>query len=152
MSVVPAALRGLMQVAQLVLPDDPDAEHDRLVVKGQPIDRPSAPDLIVIAYSGDEGSGVTHVETQAGLGSTAQSFDVANMISVLRGDTDIDDTIDRADELVEAYRAELKRDKTLGGVVTRAVLTSFDLIPMQVSAGALTEAPFTVRVDAFRST
>lgn len=150
MSAVPAALRGLMTIAQLVLPDDPTAEWDRLVVKGQPLDRPSAPDLIVIGYSGDEGSAVTHTETTAGLGSSQESFDVTNMISVVRGDTDIDDAIDRADGLLDAYRTRLMQDVTLGGAATRAELTSFDLTPLQVTAGAMAEIPFVVHVDAFR--
>lgn len=149
MSAVPATLRALEALAQRVLPDDPTAEWDRLVIKGQPLDRPSAPDLIVIGYSGDEGSAVTHTETGY-LGSSSQSFDVANMVSVLRGDPDIDDAIDRVDEILDAYRAELLRDPTLGGVVTMAELTSFELTPLQVTAGALAEMPFTVHVEAFR--
>ena len=121
-----------------------------LALNGPWLQRPSEADVIVVGWLPDEGATVDFEETQAGLDSTREDFDIAGMVSSWNGDGDMGAAVDRSDELVEAIRGAINADRTLGGVVTRARLQTVSFSDHQTAQGAESALEFSVRVTAFR--
>lgn len=152
MSTVPAALSALVALARsspalaaLRIPGQPAVR----VEDGPWLDRPSEPDVICIGWEPDEGEVVTFAATYD-LASGQESYDVVCLASSWSGGTDLPSRRARADALVEAVRAELMADPTLGGAVTRAEVTTQSWAQFQTSAGCEVPIEFVIHVEAFR--
>lgn len=145
MTAVPAALDAL--VSRFA---GSGALQGVLVLDGPWLAVPPEPDVVVVGYSPDDVAAVEYTDTIAGLDSNREQFDVACLALAWRGETVMRTVRDRCDQLVEAMRAELVADPTLGGAVTRARLTTVSLDQDQTEQGAVATAQATVRVDAFR--
>lgn len=152
MTTVPAALTALVELARsravdLQLP----GKRPVRVVDGPWLDRPSEEDVIAIGWIPDEGEAVEFTDALAGLGSSQESYDVTCLASSWSGDTDIPARRARVDTLIEAVRAGLKADQTLGGTVTRARLATLSLNQWQLPKGCEVAVAFVVHIDAFRT-
>lgn len=144
MSTIPAALTALVQLVTVSLPGV-------RVEDGPWLNRPEEPDVVVVGWTPDEGTAVEMADTIAGLGSSAESYDVTCLASSWSGETDMAARRARVDAMVEAVRGGLRIDHTLGGVVTRARVGTVSLDQFQTDAGCEAAVVFTVRVDAFRT-
>lgn len=149
MTTVPAALLGLHAAATLAVSTLP-APAVR-VDDGPWLNRPEQPDVVVIGWTPDDGTAVEHTDALAGLASSQETYDVVCLASSWSGTTDLVSRRTRADSLVEAIRAELKTDRTLGGAVARARLATLSLDQYQTASGCEVAIQFTVRVEAFRT-
>lgn len=148
MSTVPAALDGLVtsvRVAVSALPAPTVRVDD-----GPWISRPEERDVVVIGWTPDEGEAVEFTDAIAGLGSSQETYMVTCLASSWSGDLGMSARRARVDAIVEAIRAELKTDRTLGGVVTRARLATRSLDQFQTSSGCEATETFVVEVTAFR--
>lgn len=144
MSTIPAALTNLVQLVRVVLPGV-------RVEDGPWLNRPEEADVVSVGWTPEEGTAVEMTDSIAGLGSSAESYDVTCLASSWSGEVDMPARRARVDAMVEAIRAGLRTDHTLGGVVTRARLATVSLDQWQTSSGCEAAVVFTVRVDAFRT-
>lgn len=149
MTTVPSALLGLHAAATIATSTLP-APTVR-VDDGPWLAKPEEADVVVIGWIPDEGTAVEYTDAIAGLASSQETYDVTCLASSWSGDTDLVARRGRADSLVEAIRAELKTDRTLGGAVTRARLATLSLDQYQTSSGCEVAIQFVVRVEAFRT-
>lgn len=148
MSTVPAALNGLVTTARVAVSTLPEPEVR--VDDGPWLNRPEEPDVVVIGWTPDEGEAVEFTDAIAGLGSSQETYSITCLASAWVGEVDMPACRARVDAIVEAIRAELKTDRTLGGVVTRARLATLSLDQYQTSSGCEATETFTVEVVAFR--
>lgn len=148
MTTVPAALLGLHAAATVATSTLP--EPAVRVDDGPWLNRPEEQDVVVIGWTPDEGTAVESTDAIAGLASSQETYDVVCLASSWSGDTNLATRRARADSLVEAIRAELKTDRTLGGAVTRARLATLSLDQFQTSSGCEVAIQFVIRVEAFR--
>lgn len=148
MTTVPAALLGLHTAATIATSTLP--EPAVRVDDGPWLNRPEEPDVVVVGWTPDEGTAVETTDAIAGLDSSRETYDVVCLASSWSGDTNLATRRARADSLVEAIRAQLKTDRTLGGAVTRARLATLSLDQFQTSSGCEVAIQFVIRVEAFR--
>jgi hypothetical protein len=146
MTAVPAALDALVSGFSAA-----PALDGVLVFDGPWLRRPADPDVVVVGWTPDEGRTVEYVDAVAGLGSSRETFDVGGLASAWRGAASMSAVRRRADELIEAMRAHLRADPTLGGVVTRARLATLAFDEYQADAGTQVAVEFAIRIDAFRA-
>lgn len=142
-STIPAVLDALVASWTVALPDVQ-------VVDGQPLT--SEPDIVCVGFTGIPGEpSVEATEDRGQLAATPdrERYDITCLASALRGETDAQAVRRRAFEMVEAIRADLQRDPTLGGVVMSARLAVLSLMGQQTADGAEATVTFTVRIDAF---
>lgn len=148
MSTVPAALSGLVTATRVAVSTLP--EPMVRVDDGPWLNRPEEQDVVVIGWTPDEGEAVEFTDAIAGLGSSQETYTITCLASSWSGEVDMAARRARVDAIVEAIRAELKTDRTLGGVVTRARLAAWSLDQYQTSQGCEATETFVVAVDAFR--
>jgi hypothetical protein len=142
-STIPAVLDRLLQAWALALPGVQ-------VVEGQPLS--PEPDIVCVCFTGLPGEPAIEAvdeRGQLGGGPDRERYDISCLGSALRGETDARAVRERAVELVEAIRADLQRDPTLGGLVLSARLAVRSLLAEQTRDGASATVFFTVRIDAF---
>ncbi len=142
-STIPAVLDTLLVSWAVALPGVQ-------VVDGQPL--APEPDVVCVGFTGLPGEpAVEATEDRAQLTASPdrERYDVTCVASALRGETDAQAVRVRAFELVEAVRADLQRDPTLGGLVMSARLSVLSLAAQQTTAGAEATVQFQVRIDAF---
>lgn len=142
-STVPAAIDALVAAIAAALPGVQ-------VVDGQPI--ATEDDVIAVAFTGLPGeAGVEMRRAQADLsyGSDQESYDIVCLASAWTGGTDPKKVRDRAYELIEAVAAEVARDRTLGGTVAQAGLSTDSFAQEQTTKGAVATVRFVVHVEAF---
>ena len=99
--------------------------------------------------SAADGPAAEAVEGPAGLGSRRSAVDVYCVAVSWTGDVAVKPRRDRAYQILDAVRGELRRDQTLSGRVARAQLVSDSYVADQTGQGLLVAVEFTVRVDAF---
>lgn len=152
MSTIPAALTALAErlkvspaVVALKLPGQPPV----LIQDGPWLASPSDPDVICVGWTPEEGNTVDTTVTHD-LGSRQESSDVVCMASSWGGDTDLAARRDRADALLDAVDVELAADRTLGGVVAMAEVTSHVWDQYQTKGGCQVTVQFTIHIEAFR--
>jgi hypothetical protein len=138
-------IRASPALAALNTPGQPNVR----VEDGPWLERPTEPDVICVGWEPDEGEAVSLTPTYD-LGSTQESYDVVCLASSFSGGTDLAARRVRSDALVEAVRAELMADPTLGGAVTHAEVTTQSWAQFQTSSGCEVPIEFTVHVEAFR--
>jgi hypothetical protein len=111
------------------------------------------PELFAVGVSTGDVDAVEQTSTRAGLGAKrAHAFDVVNIAHVRTGDADpqaMQRITTRVFELVAWARQVVADDRTLGGLVMRADLTSTNYLP-RLDAGAVAVVEFRVRIDAHR--
>jgi hypothetical protein len=143
-SPLPGALDALLQALTLVLPADVQ------LIDGPPI-KTEYPDMVMIGFNGQPGTeaiSVTRSQADYARRSDRETYDISCLASSFRGGTDIKFVRDRAFELVSIISAELKRDRTLDDMVTRAHLTVAGIAPLQTTKGVNCTVRFTIHVDA----
>lgn len=142
-STVPAVLDALVARWAAALPDVQ-------VSDGQPV--VTQDDLIAVGFHdvpGEPAVNSTRTREQLASMPDRESYDVSCIASTFTGGTEFKPIRDRVYELVDAAATVLVEDRTLGGVVMLAQLTSDDLIQEQTEQGAVATVRFVVHVDAF---
>lgn len=121
------------------------------ICDGPWLQRPQEPDVVVIGWLPVEGPTVQWHARPASLreGDRVEEFTIAGLISAWRGDTDLKTARDRAVALLEAVRLAIQDDPTLGGVVSRAELTTLSLAQWQLEDGVEVPIQFGVHVLVF---
>lgn len=148
MTTVPAALDGLVTTVRVAVSTLPAPEVR--VDDGPWLSRPEEADVVAVGWTPDEGTAVEYSDVIAGLDSSQETYDVTCLASSWSGGTDMSARRARADSLVEAIRSELRKDRTLGGAVTRARLSTASVDQYQTSSGCEVAVVFVIRIDAFR--
>jgi hypothetical protein len=112
---------------------------------------PPEQELIVIGWVPIEGPTVAWVEDITSLaGPGSETFDVHNMIRVWRPDAVLKAARDRADEIFEAFRSEVRADVTLRGAVNHAQAAAQHLTSTQNSTGGCSVSiDFAVQCQVF---
>jgi hypothetical protein len=112
---------------------------------------PPEQELIVIGWVPIEGPTVAWVEDITSLaGPGSETFDVHNMIRVWRPDAVLKAARDRADEIFEAFRSEVRADVTLRGAVNHAQAAAQHLRSTQNSTGGCSVSiDFAVQCQVF---
>ena len=146
MTALPAAIDGLVAL----LATSPGLGLSGVRVDDGPwLERPSEPDVVVIGWLPTEGPTVAWVAQTADMRTDRESFDIAGLASAWDGGTVMKTVRDRADSLIEAIRAALRTDPTLGGVVSRARLNTVSAAQFQNGDGCEFTVNFTVSAVVF---
>jgi hypothetical protein len=143
-SPLPGALDALLQALTLALPADVQ------LIDGPPI-KTEYPDMVMVGFNGQPGAeAITVTRSQADYArrSDRETYDISCLASSWRGDTGLKFVRDRVFDLISIVSAELKRDRTIGGTVTRAHLTVAGVAPVQASTGASCTVRFVIHIDA----
>jgi len=156
-STVPAALAGLAAAFSAA----PGLEGV-LILDGPEVTASTASEAVTVGFTGQRMSHTgaypeaAAVDSEgdtalAGLSLSGQeeTYTVHNMVAVRDGGTDIVAVRVRAYELLAACGAALAADKTLGGAVAMARITTSSLTQDQTQRGALATVMFDVAVSAF---
>lgn len=111
-------------------------------------------ELLSVGYTGVEGE--PDIDSQAlyeGMGAAPdrEACQIKCALGVLDGSTDAAVPRTRAYQLLRAVTAAIGADRTLGGVVMRAGVTSAALTQSQTNQGAQALIVFTVETDGFTS-
>lgn len=131
-TAVPAAMIALVELLRAA-PEMVGCQ----VEDGPWIARPDSRAVTCVGWVPDEGEAVTWVAAVADMGGgQAQSFTFQGMTSVLDGDDDLPKARQECDELVEAIRAVVQKNRRLNGAVNSAELTTVDASPAQTNDGA----------------
>lgn len=144
MTTVPAAIDGLLGLLRA----SPALTGVRLD-DGPWLQRPSEPDVIVVGWLPDELPTVAWVDEIAGLDSEGESYDLQGLASAWNGDSVMRVARDRADVLIEAVRAEVRGDPTLGGAVSKARLVTADMAQYQTGQGCEVAMTYAIRIQVF---
>lgn len=109
-------------------------------------------ELVSVGYTGgdDDNSGESTLLTE-GLGGSVdrEQFTVRCIAVVLRGSDDISGARRRAYELLSEAGAAIAVNRTLGGIVMRAMVSSHSLTQDQTPSGAQAAVVFDVTCDAY---
>jgi hypothetical protein len=109
-------------------------------------------EVISVGYTGTEGESDAESQLMTeGLGGSSdrEQFTIRCAAAALRGTTDLPAARQRAYELLSAVGVAIARDRTLGGVVMRAMVGSHSLTQGQTSDGAQAVVVFEVSCDAY---
>ena len=112
----------------------------------------SSPEVLMVGWSGADGEESDAESTMSPDGLATTDREVCTVrcaISVLNGSTDMALPRARAYELLRFAGAALAADRSLGGTVLRAMITSVAYTPRQTTRGAQVDLVFTVECDAF---
>lgn len=109
---------------------------------------PAEPDVITVGWVPEGKPGIMLRGTRSTMGQRLQTFDVLGLLWSLSGDDTAKPSRDRCDVLIEALRATLLADKTLGGVVTDAFLTDLTWQQVDTSEGRGCSVEYTVAIQA----
>jgi hypothetical protein len=147
-STIPAVLDALLAAVRAAMPDVQ-------VCDGQPVED-LADEVVVVGWQVERLAVTTgYSREDAGGVSDREVYDIAGLVSVVTGDTEMKPVRDRAYALWDLLVAELRRDQTLGGLCMRArpFVTSYDQVQTQgdaeSSGGASATIGWVVLVDAF---
>jgi hypothetical protein len=156
-STVPAALAGLVAAFRAAPGLD-----GVLILDGPEVTAAPVPEAITVGFTGQRMSHTGAYPEAASVdaeGDTAlagmalsgqeETYTVHNMVAVRDGSTDIAAARIRAYELLAACGAALTADKTLGGAVAMARITTSSLTQDQTQRGALATIMFDVAVNAY---
>lgn len=146
MSAVPAAVDNLL--AELRAASTLSGVR---VFDGPPQDAPTEFDVVVIGWQPEESEAVEWSNDPASMAADddSETFTVQGLVSVQRGDVDLPVARSRADEILEAVRAVVRADSTLGGAVTRSRLTTTRGTPIQDHRGCQYRMTFVIRAWVF---
>jgi len=141
MSAVPAAIDALV--------DRITARLGRgvTVIDGPPTVNATG-DLVAIGLGPTDVLAVESTSSIAGLRGARESFPIICLARSWSGNASVRDQRTRTYRLVDAVRAELEEDMTLGRAVTRARFGGDTYTPWRHDSGAVVvDVPFTVLVD-----
>lgn len=148
MTAVPAAISGLLALMRdsAVLGVD-----SVLICDGPWLQRPEAPDVVVIGWLPAEGPTVEWHSRAASLreGDNREDFTIQGLVSAWRGDIDLKAARDRADSLLEAVRTAIHSDPSLGGAVSHSQLITLSLAHWQLEDGVEVPIQFGIRAQVF---
>jgi hypothetical protein len=141
MSAIPEAIDKIVTFMGAVGPD---------VLDGPPVGVWPDQDCIIVGWQ-REGAGVGIETSPAGFVSTNQeNFTVACMISVVGGDLTLEPLRGRAFGFYNTISANIRQDKTLGGAVAHARLSTADVKQyLQKESGGAVEIAFAISCTAF---
>lgn len=146
MTALPAAIDGLLAIARTA----PVIGMSGVRVDDGPwVSRPLDQDVVVIGWLPIEGPTVAWVEDLRGLESTTEVFDIHCLVQVWRPDMVLKAARDRADELFEAVRDEVKNNRTLNGAVATARVVAVHVTSEQNTDGCTILFEFVVHVQTF---
>ncbi len=130
MSAVPAVIDALLAAVTAALPGVQ-------VVDGKPT-TDVAGDVIAVGFAPQEGSPAADcTERDRGLRVIEESVSVSCLARSWSGDGDVKAQRDRTYALLTAVRGRVRTDRTLGGVVRDARLTSSSYVPWRTTQGQL---------------
>lgn len=111
----------------------------------------SAPEILMVGWSGsDDEKDAESTLSPDGMGTTdREQCTVRCGISVINGDTAMAAPRARAYQLLRYVGAAIASDRTLGGTVLRAMITTVAYAPLQTNRGAQVDLTFAVEADAF---
>jgi len=144
----------------LVCPDGPDRNgvmtataaglDGVLVLDGQQTDDPSEPEFLGIGLAIDEAADAFGDDTQGWGRRRDTTYQIGCLAQVWAGDTEMAPRRRRVLQILDAFRALLLADETVGGSCTRAWLESWRYQGEQSSIGSTALVQFTVAVNAVR--
>jgi len=146
-STVPAAIGALVTAFRTA----PGLEGVP-VRDGPAVENQAAREVIAVGYAGDDDDLAVESETSPeGLGREPdrERYSIRCAAAVLRGATDVAAARSRAYELVAAAGEAIARDRTLGGAVMRAGVSTTSLQQSQTDRGVQVMVTFSVDCDAF---
>lgn len=143
---IPAALDALVALPSAYVEDEGHALFGVQVIDGQPLSN-LEPDVFVVGFNPDR-SAVSAQVTPLGLTANTTAFDIACLVSVLRGDEDAKAVRDRAFAMFDAIDALIRADTGLGGAVMDSRVEFVDFDQQQTTDGAVATVAFTVRAFA----
>lgn len=143
-TAVPAATDALIQLLRTT----PDLAGVR-VNDGPLLDKPTEAKIVVIGWLPDEGPTVEWASEPASLAlaDDRETFTMQNLVDVSSGGIVMKTVRDEADRILEAARAAIDADPTLGGAVTRASVATVSATPYQTDKGAEYTIIWSVRFD-----
>lgn len=151
------AMTGLLA---LVCPDGPDRNGVMLatatglegvrVLEGQQINDPTEDELLGIGLAIEEAADAFGDDVQGWGRRRDTTYQLGCLVQVASGDTEMGPRRRRVLELLDAFRALLLADETVGGSCTRAWLDSWRYQGEQSSNGSTALVQFTVAVNAVR--
>lgn len=147
-STVPAALTALLTAMEAA----PGLEGVD-VRDGPVVSSTAAAEAVIVGWYGQAGDelAVDGTITQEGLAAQPdrEQYVIRCAALVLNGSADMTAARARAYELAAACGAAVAADRTLGGIVMSAYVTSQSLLQQQREKGALATVEFGVGCDAF---
>lgn len=137
MTAVPAAIDGLIAMARASAVIGGSGVR---VDDGPWMSAPPEQELLVVGWVPIEGPTVAWVADLETLGTgrsrdESETFDVHNLIRIWRPDAVLKAARDRADEVFEAFRAEVRADRTLHRAVDHAQVAAQHLTSRQNTSG-----------------
>lgn len=125
---------------------------DDVTVRDGPSDsQATVQEVVTVGWTGGENeNGADATLATEGLGDPSrEQFTIRCVAAVLRGTNDIAGARKRAYELLAEAGAAIKADRTLGGTVMRAWISSHSLDPQLTPQGAQAVVTFEVSCDAY---
>lgn len=123
----------------------------QVIDSGPPVDPQKSFLCIGYDHSGAAAINVTCGESHARAMRDRESYDISNLLSLWQGSEDTDAAAVRAELLTafNTFRDAIRADRTLGHVVTDAVVTDYDIDQDVSPLGDVANLRFTVHIDAF---
>jgi hypothetical protein len=109
-------------------------------------------DVLAIALTDDDTDVIAARDTADLCDGSQESYDINCMVKIATGDTEIKPVRDRAFQILEIFHTALKSDRTLGGAVTQARISSVSYEPSRMpNMGLSITLTFRVHIEAFTS-